>query len=212
MLAMLCTACAGAGAGQSSAASTAGESATSGSVIATESAQPSVEPPSPSGTPYEYATSEFQPPFTVDLPAGWIVAERAAEIAQIYQSCSSCAHGGEENGEISIDMTSTGMTVENAIAVLQDAANLEPGEVAPVEVGELSGLMFTGTRTGTSDVSFQPSGYHSSPFGDPIDVYAVTFGGQTATVFVDPHEAEGAAGDAFREVASQILESIRVAP
>ena len=211
MLALLSTACAGSGSGEPSESPTPEESAAAThSAVATESAGPSVAP-SPSGTPYGYVTSEFQPSFAVDLPAGWIVAERAADIAQIYQTCSSCPHGGEENGEISIDMTLADMTVDDAIAVLQDAANLEPGEVAPVEVGELSGLMFTGTRAGTSDVSFQPSGYHTSPFGDPIDVYAVTFGGKTATVFVDPHLAEGAAVEAFREVASQILESIRIA-
>jgi hypothetical protein len=206
VLALVSTACAESGSGQASEPATADESA-----VPTESAGPSVAP-SPSGTPYEYVTSEFQPAFSVDLPAGWIVAERAAEIAQIYQSCSSCPHGGEENGEISIDMTLAGMTVDEAIAVLQGAANLEPGDVAPVEVGELSGLMFTGTRTGLSDVSFQPSGYHSGPFGDPIDVYAVTFGGKTATVFVDPHLAEGDEGEAFREVATRIMESIRITP
>jgi hypothetical protein len=208
LLALFCTACAGAGSGQTSEPTTATQSATATqSVVASQSAQPSA-----SGIPAEYATSEFQPSFVVTLPGGWVVAERAADVAQIYQSCSSCLHGGEENGEITIDLTSADMTVDEAIAVLQTAANLQPGEVAPVEVGELSGLMFSGTRRGPSDVSFQPSGYHSGPFGEPIDVYALTFGGQTATVFVDPHDAEGAAAEAFREAATQILESLHIAP
>ena len=212
-LAVLCTACAAAGSGESLEASTATESATvSPSVVATESAHTSVPPPTPSGTPAEYATSVFQPPFTLELPAGWIVAERHADIVQIFQSCSTCLYDGEENGAITIDMTSAGMTVDEAITILQEAASLDPGDVVPVELGELSGLMFTGTRTGPSDVTFQPSGYHTSPFGDPIDVYALTFGGKTATVFVDPHEAEGDAGGAFRDAATQIIETVRIAP
>jgi len=213
VLAVLCTACAGAGSGESLNPSTAADSAPdTPSVVATESTQASVAPPSPSGTPAEYATSVFQPPFTVALPAGWIVAERHADIVQIFQGCSTCLYDGEENGAITIDMTSAGMTVDEAIATLQDAASLDPGDVVPVELGELSGLMFTGTRSGPSDVTFQPSGYHTSPFGDPIDVYALTFGGKTATVFVDPHEAEGDAGGAFRDAATQIIETIRIAP
>ena len=74
-------------------------------------------------------------------------------------------------------------------------------------------MMFIGTRTELGgDVSFQTSGYHSEPFGLPIDVYVLTFGRKTATVFVDPHQATGTEGEAFMEAAREILESARAQP
>lgn len=212
LLAAWLSACADTGSGQSRDTASSMESSVAISAAPAPS-QASVAAPTPSGTPTEYATSEFQPAFAVEVPAGWIVSERAVDVAQIYQECVECAHGGEENGEITFDMTSAAMSLEEAIADLQTAANLEPGEVVPVELGELSGLMFTGVRSESAgDVRFQTSGYGSGPFGLPLDVYALTFGGKTATVFVDPHEATGPEGEAFMEVAREILESVRTQP
>ena len=206
------SACADAGPGPSTDTASPIETSIPNSTAPTQSAQESIAP-TPSGTPTEYASSEFQPAFTVVLPAGWIVSERAVDVAQIYQECAGCPHGGEENGEITFDMTSADMSLEEAIADLQTAANLEPGEVVPVELGEFSGLMFTGTRTESGgDVRFQASGYGSEPFGLPIGVYVLTFGGTTATVFVDPHQATGPEGEAFMEAARDILESVHVQP
>jgi hypothetical protein len=211
ILAACASACGDAGPGQSTDTASPIEPSVSNSAAPTQSAQGSIAP-TPSGTPTEYATSEFQPAFAVEVPAGWIVSERAAEVAQIYQECAGCPHGGEENGEITFDMTSANMSLEDAIADLQTAANLEAGDVVPVELGELSGLMFTGTRTESADVSFLTSGYRSEPFGLPIDVYALTLGGETATVFVDPHQATGTEGEAFMEAAREILSGVRVQP
>lgn len=212
LLAACLAACTDTGPGQSLDTASPTESSVATSVAPKQPANGSMAPPAPSGTPTEYATSEFQPAFTVVIPAGWVVRERAADVAQIFQQCSACPHGGEENGEITFDLTSVDMSLEEAIADLQTAANLEPGEVVPVELGEISGLMFTGTRAGAGEVEFQTSGYHSEPAGLPIDVYAVTFGGRTATVFVDPHQAVGPEGEAFMEVAREILESVLVQP
>jgi hypothetical protein len=164
--------------------------------------------PAPSGTPREYTTTEFQPAFTVELPAGWTVAERAPEVAQIYQECQTCAHGGEENGEITFDMTSADMSLDEAVADLLKADNIEASAVDSAHVGTLSGKKFTATRAGPPN--FRSSGYHSEPAGLPIDVYVLTVAGKTATVFVDPHEASGSAGQDFMAVAAQILESVRI--
>jgi hypothetical protein len=165
--------------------------------------------PTPEGTPTEYSTSLFTPAFAVDLPPGWVVSERAADVAQIYQRCDSCPHGGEENGEITLDMSSGDMSVEDVIADLQEAVGMDPAEVTAIEVGELTGMHFVATRSETTDVAFQTSGYHSEPFGLPIDVYALTLGDQTATLFIDPHEAQGTEGEAFMTAAHQILASLR---
>jgi hypothetical protein len=164
--------------------------------------------PAPSGRPREYTTTEFQPGFTVELPAGWTVAERAPEVAQIYQECQTCAHGGEENGEITFDMTSAAMSLDEAVADLLNADNIEASAVDSAHVGGLSGKKFTATRAGPPN--FRSSGYHSEPAGLPIDVYVLTVAGKTATVFVDPHEASGSAGQDFMAVAVQILESVRI--
>jgi hypothetical protein len=142
------------------------------------------------------------------LPAGWTVAERGADVAQIYKECSTCAHGGEENGEITFDMTLADKSVDEAVADLIEADNIQADAAGPVKVGTLSGKRFTATRTGP--VQFRPSGYGSDPVGLPIDVYVLTVAGKTATVFVDPHEATGEAGEGFMGVALQILESVRI--
>ena len=164
--------------------------------------------PAPSGTPREYATAVFQPAFTVELPAGWTVAERAPEVAQIYQECQTCAHSGEENGEITFDMTLADMSLDEAVADLLMADNIEASAVDAAQIGTLSGKKFTATRTGQPN--FRSSGYHSDPAGLPIDVYVLTVARRTATVFVDSHEASGSAGQDFMAVAAQILESVRI--
>jgi hypothetical protein len=169
-------------------ASTAGQAATSPSSPATLA--PSVPaPPTPSGTPGEFKSSLFQPPFTIKLPAGWTVAERGSDVAQIYRECATCTHGGEENG-----------------------GNIEASAVDRIEVGTLSGAKFSATRTGPGEVSFPTTGYRSEAAGLPIDVYVLTLAGKTATVFIDPHESSGSAGKDFMDVARQILESFRTSP
>lgn len=206
---MLLAACAGppiatSSPGQSAAPSPSGSAPSS---FSPRSPMPSVAA-TPSGTPTEYTTTVFQPAFTVELPAGWTVAERAPEVAQIYQECQTCAHSGEENGEITFDMTSADMSLDEAVADLLKADNIEASAVASAQVGTLSGKTFTATRTGPPN--FRSSGYHSDPAGLPIDVYVLTVAGKTATVFVDPHEASGTAGQDFMAVAAQILESVRI--
>ena len=61
-------------------------------------------------------------------------------------------------------------------------------------------------------MSFQTSGYHSEPFGLPIDVYVLTFGGTTATVIVDPHQATDPRARRSWMAAREILESVHVQP
>ena len=165
--------------------------------------------PSPAGTPSEYITSVFTPGFSVTIPAGWTVAERAADIVQIYQGCDACPHGGEEHGEITFDMSSAAASVEDTIADLHAAVGMDPSPIVSAEVGKLMGQSFVATRAGTTDVAFATSGYHSEPFGLPIGVYALGLGDQTATVFVDPHQAAGDEGEAFMVAAADILATLR---
>ena len=83
--------------------------------------------PSSNGT---YQTKIFRPGFSVDVPAGWIVLERDTTAAQIYVECDTCAHGGEENGEITLDSTLAALSPEDTIARLRGALNVDPHAAA----------------------------------------------------------------------------------
>ena len=163
----------------------------------------------PGGSPSAYKSTQFQVPFTIELPGGWTVAERGPDVAQIYQQCSTCAHSGEENGEISLDLTYADKSVDEALADLLKADNIKASDVGKGQLGGLSGAKFTATRTGQGEPSFGTTDYHSEPAGLPIDVYVVTVAGKTATVFVDPHEASGDAAERFIESALHVLGSFR---
>lgn len=178
---------------------------------------PPQDTPSPSPSPTEsvtspsYETKVFRPAFTVELPPGWIVAERDPRAAQIYQSCNTCAHEGEENGEITLDMALANSSPSEAVARLQMAKNIDPGPSEPAELGDLSGFKFIATRTGTGGVTamFQDSGYRTEAAGSPVQVYVVTVSGQTVTIIIDPHESTGSAADTFAKTALDIAKTIR---
>jgi hypothetical protein len=155
-----------------------------------------------------YETKVFRPGFTVQLPSGWIVAERDSGAAQIYQPCNTCVHEGEENGEITLDMALADTSPSEAIARLQMAKNIDPGPSELAELGTLSGFKLTATRSGNGEVMFQDSGYHTEAAGLPLEVYVVTAAGQTITILIDPHESSGSAARAFAETALVIAKTI----
>jgi hypothetical protein len=168
---------------------------------------PTSTPQGPSASAYE--TKVFRPAFSVELPPGWYVAERDPGAAQIFVACKTCAHEGEENGEITLDMALAKSSPSDAIARLQMGKNVTAGPSEPVNLGSLSGFKFTATRTGNGEVVFQDSGYHTEAGQLPLDVYVVTAGAQTVTIFIDPHESSGSAAQAFAETALAILKTIR---
>jgi hypothetical protein len=172
--------------------------------------------PSQSGTPAPSPTHQgalktvvFQPPFTVVLPVGWKLAERGADLVQMYEDCPTCTHEGEEKGEITLGISTTTKSVDALVAELRTARNVTLGAVRTVDLGTFSGVMFTATRTGAAEVQF-PDGYHTEAVGLPIDVYVLTAAGRTWTALVDTHEARGGAGEAVRQVAVQVLKSIQI--
>jgi hypothetical protein len=114
----------------------------------------------------------FSPAFTVRLPPGWTVAERDAGAAQLYQQCDTCEHGGEENGEVTLDMGEQSKPVPVALARLRQVKNAVPEPATRVRLGALAGWEFTATRTGKGDVLFEDSGYDTDPTGAPLQVYA----------------------------------------
>jgi len=158
-----------------------------------------------------YHAKVFKPAFTVRLPAGWTVAERDAAGAQIWRKCRKCAHEGEENGEITLDMALGGMSPSDAIARLQKAHNIDAGPSRMAQLGTLSGFEFTATRTGKGDVLFEDGGYGSEAVGAPLDVYAFTAARRTVTIFIDPHTSHGGAALAFTKSALAIAKTIRFA-
>jgi hypothetical protein len=160
--------------------------------------------PSPSPSSGPYASTVFSPAFTVLLPPGWTVAERDEGAAQLYKQCDTCTHGGEENGEITLDMGLQKSSIRAAADQLRKATNVVAGPLRPIKLGELSGLAFTATRTGKGDVQFQDSGYDTDPHGAPLQVYAVRVATRTMTVFLDP-PPPGPAVNAFRVLADSVL-------
>ena len=171
---------------------------------------PASASPSPPATPTDFTSSVFKPPFSVRLPAGWTVAERDEGAAQLYRECDTCTHGGEENGEITLDMGLQKKSLPAAIASLRRAANVKAGPTTKVKLGELSGYAVVLTRTGKGDVVFSDGGYDTDPTGAPLTVYALRANGPTITVILDPPRP-GPAVPVFLRTASSVLQRMHFA-
>jgi hypothetical protein len=158
------------------------------------------------GKPYK--STVFHPAFRLELPKGWVVAERAPDVAQIYRRCGSCTHQGEENGEITFDMALAKLSLAKAIALLRGTPGIRATRVASVTYGTLRGLGFTARRTG-GGFQFPRSGYGSGPTGAPLKVSVVRAADTTVTVFIDPHELTPARAPTFMKNATGILKTVR---
>jgi hypothetical protein len=158
------------------------------------------------GRPYK--STVFHPAFRLELPKGWVVAERAPDVAQIYRRCGRCTHEGEENGEITFDMALAKLSLAKAIALLRGTPGIRATRVGSVTYGTLRGLGFTARRTG-GGFEFPRSGYRSDPTGAPLKVSVVRAAGSTVTVFIDPHELTPARAPAFMKDAIGILKTVR---
>jgi hypothetical protein len=93
-----------------------------------------------------YRSTVFHPAFRLELPKGWVVAERGPDVAQIYRRCSRCAHEGEENGEITFDLALAKLSPAKAIALLRRTPGIRATRVRSVSYGTLRGLGFTARR------------------------------------------------------------------
>jgi hypothetical protein len=160
----------------------------------------------PTGVPYK--ATVFDPTFRLELPEGWVVMERAPDAAQFYRGCASCVHEGEENGEITLDMTLAKLTPAKAIALLRRAPGIRATPVHTVTYRRLRGWGFRGRRTGGM-IEFPRSGYRSDPTGAPIDVSVIRAAGKTVTIFVDPHERPRTKAPVFMQDAAAILRTLR---
>ena len=158
------------------------------------------------GVPFK--SKVFDPGFRLERPRGWVVRERAPDVAQIYRRCSGCMHGGEENGEITFDMALAKLTAAKAIALLHRTGGIRATPIRIVIYGRLRGPGFTARRTGDM-IEFPRSGYRSDPTGAPIKVFVVRAAGKTVTVFIDPHERPPAKAPAFMQAAGAILKTLR---
>jgi len=162
----------------------------------------------PAGEPTDFQATTFTPAFSAHLPAGWIVAERGADVAQAYEECSTCVHGGEENGEITIGRDLSSLPPAEAAAHVVAAQNGTAGPVEPVEIASYIGTHVAITRPETTELEFTDSGYHTEATGDPVDLYFIDVDGQTVSILVDPHEASGADTTAFHDAVTEILASL----
>ena len=161
--------------------------------------------------PSTYRSTTFGVPFTADLPGGWTVAERDAAAAQLYEACTSCAHEGEEHGEITLGLDLQDVPVDDAARQMAATPRLQASAVEPWSAGTLTGVRFRGQRPGGLGELQFPGGYHTAADADPIDVYVVRSGDKTVTILVDPHEAKGDDADVFRAAVDKILSSLTFA-
>jgi hypothetical protein len=159
----------------------------------------------PSGS---FQAHTFQPSFSVQLPAGWTVAERDTDLAQAYKSCANCLHDGEENGEITIGKDLSSLPPAEAAAHVVTAQTGTAGAIETVKVASYTGAHVVITRPGTSELRFTDNGYHTEATGDPIDLFFIDVGGQTISILVDAHTASGADASAFHEAVTGILQSL----
>jgi hypothetical protein len=162
----------------------------------------------PTGEPTDFRATTFTPAFSAHLPAGWTVAERDADLAQAYEQCTSCVHGGEENGEITIGRDLSSLPPAEAAARVVAAQNGTAGPIEPAEVASYTGTHVAITRPGTTELLFTESGYHTEATGDPVDLYFIDVDGQTLSILVDAHTASGADATAFHEAVAEILASL----
>jgi len=155
-----------------------------------------------------YHSLLFRPAFSVALKSGWTVAERDAGAAQIYKICASCEHGGEERGELTLDMALSASQPKSAIKLLRRTTGIAPGKVHTFSIGALRGLAFTARRQNLP-IEFARSGYRTDPSGSPLEVMVVRAQGKTVTIFIDPHEATKAQTPAFMKNARVLLRTLR---
>ena len=189
------------------AASTSSSSSATVATTTTASA-----PSTTTGPPTEVHTTTFGVSFGATIPGGWKLVERNPEVLQVFPDCRTCAHEGEELGELSFDLSDTTTPPGDLAARLAASPSIDASPVETWTAGDLTGVRFTATRIRAAAPSFPVSGYRSEAAGEPIDVYVVAASGKTMTIFVDPHEATGAAAERFRTTAAGILASIDVSP
>jgi len=162
----------------------------------------------PQGEPSDFRATTFTPAFSAHLPAGWIVAERGDDLAQAFVECTSCVHGGEENGEVTIGRDLSPLPLAEAAAHVVEAQNGTAGPIETVTVASYTGTHVAISRPGSGELRFTESGYHTEGVGDPVDLYFIDVAGLTVSILVDSHTASGADATAFRESAAEILGSL----
>ncbi len=155
-----------------------------------------------------YKSQIFKPAFSVVLQPGWTVAEWDVGAAQIYKKCADCIHGGQENGEVTLDMALSRSTPKSAIKQLRDTPGLVPEPVNSLSIGTLRGWSFMAQRDNVPIV-FPQNGYRTDPSGSPLQIIAVRARGKTVTIFIDPHEATPAQTPRFMKNATTLLRGLR---
>lgn len=155
-----------------------------------------------------HRTAAFHPSFRVELPRGWVLAERGPDVVQIYRRCSGCTHEGDENGEITFDLALSKLSPAKAVASLRRTSGIKASRVRALTYGTLRGPGFNARGTGVG-FQFPRSGYRSEPSGAPLRVLAVRAEGATVSVFIDPHALSLAKAPAYAKNAAGILTTVR---
>ena len=126
----------------------------------------------------------------------------------MYKPCGTCPEGGEENGEVTLDMALAAAPLARAIQVLHRTSGIAAGPIRPTTIGSLHGLAFTAGRKGLA-IQFYPAGYSTDTTGPPLRILVARVAGKTLTVFLDPPIHHPTRVASFMATANGILKSLR---
>jgi hypothetical protein len=143
--------------------------------------------------------ANFDPPFTLQIPAHWTAILRDRSAFQAY--------AGNEDFEITFDHTYRSKeSVADAVARLSQTDGLTPGRVTNVIIGDRKGKGFVASSE--SAVRFVDSGFHTSQ-GSKFEVFAIPVkDGTTVTVFLTSEGNPMHGLDALGPLARRIFKTV----
>jgi len=166
-----------------------------------------------------YSSSSFRyralgrsvnPSASVALQSGWTVAERDAGAAQIYKTCASCEHGGEERGELTLGHGAFRLAAEVRHQT-PTAHDRNRAEQSPHVFDRRSA--WVGVHGAAKEPPdrvrpqrLQDRSFRVAPRSDGRPRTA-----KTVTIFIDPHEATKARTPGFMKNARVLLRTLGAA-
>jgi hypothetical protein len=147
----------------------------------------------------QHVDAEFDPPFTVRIPAGWTAVLRDRSAFQAY--------AGTEDYEITFDHTyRSEESVTRALARLMRTDGLTPGRVTDAVIGGREGKGFVASST--SPVMFVDSGFHTNQ-GSRLEVFVIPVKDRTTvTVFLTSEGNPLNGIDALGPLARRIFKTV----
>lgn len=150
------------------------------------------EEPAPAST---FTSTGFEPPFTIELPAGWRLTEGEPGLVQIVS-------GATEGHALSFSSRLAGASVSEAVDLIRTAPLLTATEPADVTVAGHPGRVFTGEVEDDTEI---PGIQYFAVSAFEMRFWAIDVGGTTVVLIADALATE--AEPFFAEV-EQVLRTL----